>query len=71
MTTDDRTAEDKVKEGVEHLQHAALEMIAAARIFLDLAEEIVRDPGPLVARARPHTAGGGDADERVQRIRVV
>lgn len=65
--------EDKVREGVEHLQNAALEMIAAARIFLDLAEEIVRDPAPFVAKAKQHTAPATapkDADP-VQRIRVV
>jgi hypothetical protein len=67
------TTEDKVREGVEHLQNAALEMIAAARIFLDVAEEIVRDPAPFVAKARQHaapSAASGD-DGGVQRIRVV
>ncbi len=33
--------------GVEHLQNAARELIAAARIFLDAAEEIVDDPQVL------------------------
>ena len=37
--TDERAA-----EGVEHLQRAALEMIAAAKAFLDVAEDLVRDP---------------------------
>jgi len=72
--TAERTADEKVKEGVEHLQNAALEMIAAARIFLDLAEEIVRDPGPLVARARSHApdaTGAESGHDGVQRIRVV
>jgi hypothetical protein len=35
---DERTA-----EGVEHLQAAALELIAAARVFLDATEELVHD----------------------------
>lgn len=37
--TDERAA-----EGVEHLQRAALEMIAAAKAFLEVAEDLVRDP---------------------------
>lgn len=43
------------KEAVEHLQNAALEMIRATRAFLDLAEELVADPGPLLAIA--HVVG--------------
>lgn len=46
---------DPAREAVEHLQNAALEMIRATRAFLDLAEELVADPGPLVALA--HTVG--------------
>jgi hypothetical protein len=76
--------DDRMREGVEHLQTAALELIAAARVFLDLAEDIVRDPSDLVARANAaaaaaRTMGGGgrrhhddrDGDGGVQRIRVV
>jgi hypothetical protein len=43
------------KEAVEHLQNAALEMIRATRAFLDLAEELVADPAPLLALA--HVVG--------------
>lgn len=43
------------KEAVEHLQNAALEMIRATRAFLDLAEELVADPAPLLALA--HAVG--------------
>jgi hypothetical protein len=68
-------SDDKLREGVEHLQNAALEFIAAARIFLDVAEEIVRDPGPLVARARARADAdeghASDDDGGVQHIRVV
>lgn len=39
MTADERRA----KEGIEHLQAAAFELIAAARAFLDVAEEAVAD----------------------------
>lgn len=36
--------EDKATEAVEHLQAAALELIAAARAVLDVAEDLVREP---------------------------
>ncbi|MCU0269766.1 MAG: hypothetical protein MUF83_14135 [Acidimicrobiales bacterium] len=35
--------DDRAAEGVDHLQAAALEMIAAARAFLDVVEEVVSD----------------------------
>ncbi|MDQ3757903.1 MAG: hypothetical protein M3394_08635 [Actinomycetota bacterium] len=79
------TNEERAAEAVEHLQAAAREMIAAARVLLDLAEEVVDNPGPvlhllgelaapLVARGR---AAGPERDDgappkapRVQHIRV-
>jgi hypothetical protein len=36
--------DERAGEGVEHLQVAARELIAAARAFLDVAEDVVRDP---------------------------
>jgi hypothetical protein len=36
--------DERAAEGVEHLQAAALELIAAARAFLDVAEDVVTDP---------------------------
>lgn len=36
--------DDRAREGLDHLQAAALEVIAAARAFLDVAEELVQDP---------------------------
>lgn len=36
--------DDRAGEGVDHLQAAARELIAAARAFLDVAEDVVRDP---------------------------
>jgi hypothetical protein len=36
---------------VAHLQAAALEMIEAARAFLDVAEELVKEPGEATAMA--------------------
>lgn len=43
--------EERAREAVEHLQQAALQMIEAGRAFLDLAEELVKDPAPLIAAA--------------------
>lgn len=70
--------EDKAHEAVEHLQAAALELIAAARAVLDIAEDVVQDPGPLLSilgalgeAAAPfvHRAKGSapDADEAPER----
>jgi hypothetical protein len=36
--------DDRAADGLAHLQAAAREAIAAARAFLDVAEEIVGDP---------------------------
>ncbi len=43
--------EERAREGVEHLQTAAVEVIAALRAFLDVVEEVVRDPGAVMAMA--------------------
>jgi hypothetical protein len=51
--TDDRAA-----EGLEHLQRAALEMIAAARAFLDVAEDLVRDPSAASTAVQTAAAVG-------------
>lgn len=37
-------AQARAREGVEHLQTAARELIEAARAALDVAEELVNDP---------------------------
>jgi hypothetical protein len=65
---------DETREGIEHLQAAAVEMIAAARSFLDAAEALIEDPAvargvlaqlgnvvATVARAATSAAGGGGA----------
>jgi hypothetical protein len=41
--TEGETGADRAGEGLDHLQAAALEMIAAARAFLDVAEDLVVD----------------------------
>ena len=39
--------DDLARAGLEHLQAAAREVIAAARSFLDAAEEVVEDPAAV------------------------
>ena len=40
----DKDRPDLAREGLEHLQTAAHEMIAAARSLLDACEEVLEDP---------------------------
>ncbi len=65
-----QTQSEKAREGIEHLQSAAFEVIAALRSFLDLAEDLVRDPASAAvlaarvaeaARATQPEAGEGGA----------
>ena len=44
MSNNDEPAGDAARAGLEHLQAAALEMIAAARSMLDAVEELLDDP---------------------------
>jgi hypothetical protein len=44
-------AKARARDGLEHLQAAALELIAAARAALDVAEEVVNDPESLASLA--------------------
>lgn len=43
--------EERARQGVEHLQSAAIEVIAAVRAFLDVAEAVVRDPAAAASVA--------------------
>lgn len=73
-------SEDRAREGVEHLQAAAVEIIGALRAFLDVAEGVVRDPSAaaalaasLLEAARPAATpreGAPEPSERVTRMRV-
>jgi hypothetical protein len=45
-------ADERAREGIAHLQAAFLELIEAARAFLDVAEDVVRDPDLLAGVAR-------------------
>lgn len=42
---------DRAREGIEHLQSAARELIAAARAALDVAEDLVDDPDTVASLA--------------------
>lgn len=42
---------DRAAEGLAHLQTAAREFIQAARAMLDVAEELVDDPGTVKSMA--------------------
>jgi hypothetical protein len=59
-------------DALAHLQNAVLEMIAAARSALDVAEELIKDPSPLlsvvqnVAPSKPAT----ETAARVEHIPV-
>jgi hypothetical protein len=60
-------ADDRMAEGVEHLQTAALELIAAARAFLDVAEDLVTDPDRVsgtLATVASMVDGAGRASAR-------
>jgi len=51
-------AQARAREGVEHLQAAARELIEAARAALDVAEEWVNDPESLASLAGTLAAVG-------------
>ena len=75
-------SEERARQGVEHLQSAAIEVIAAFRAFLDVAEAVVRDPAAAAAVAssfvdtaraaatRPSDEATAPTEPRVTRIRV-
>jgi hypothetical protein len=65
-TTDELppAAQARAREGVEHLQTAARELIEAARAALDVAEEWVNDP-ESVASLVGTLATVGDVAQRV------
>jgi hypothetical protein len=46
---EDGNLDDRAADGVAHLQAAARELIAAARAMLDVAEDLVADPGAVTA----------------------
>lgn len=78
--------DDRAREGLEHLQTAALELIAAARAFLDVAEDLVHDPAKAadlvsavgevaevagLGRRRRESDGSPGRDDRPERIQRI
>ncbi|MBW3556866.1 MAG: hypothetical protein KY454_08005 [Actinobacteria bacterium] len=57
MKENQSQTQDKATEGLQHLQAAAVEVIAALRSFLDLAEDVVTDS----AQAATFVAAVADA----------
>ena len=68
--------DERIAAGLDHLQRAAREVIAASRALLDVAEELVEDPhaaagvvdllGSLAERGKsavPRSPGHPDADD--------
>lgn len=55
-------AQDRAREGLDHLQNAARELIAAARAALDVAEDLIDDPDTIgsVVGAAGRFGGLGD-----------
>jgi len=43
--------DERARQGIEHLQAAAFEVISAVRAFLDVAEDLVRDPSTAAGLA--------------------
>jgi hypothetical protein len=73
--------DDAVTKGIEALQSAAAEAIAAARAVLDVAEDLVTDPRTAAAVSnligsigrsapRPRRDDDDDGEDGVQRIPV-
>lgn len=62
--------DDRVVAAAEHLQRAALEMIAAMRNALDVAEDLIGDPRTLQTLFTGAVTAAKSATETVQRIRV-
>jgi hypothetical protein len=56
--------EERTRDALEHLQGAALQLIAAFRAVLDVAEDLIRDGEPGATEDEPKPAS------RVTRIQV-
>lgn len=72
----DERPDARARAGLGHLQVAVLELIEAARAFLDVAESVVRDPELLARLAQrgqrpaPPGQGPGGPDDGVEHIWV-
>lgn len=63
-------SEERGADGVDHLQRAALEMIAATRAFLDVAEEVVADRDRVAEVVSMVSDVAGSAAAGVRRARA-
>ena len=84
--SEDLSIDPRVVETVEHVQKAALELIAAMRVALEVAEDFAKDPSAVTALLgqandlwRASSAGFGTgrqksedfpSGERVERVNV-
>jgi hypothetical protein len=59
----DANCPDRAREGIQHLQAAARELIHAARALLDVAEDLIDDPA-AVATLAGALGAMGDAARR-------
>ncbi|HVT77454.1 MAG TPA: hypothetical protein VHD87_10520 [Acidimicrobiales bacterium] len=62
--------DDRVTEAMAHVQKAGLELIAAMRNALDVAEDLLGDPQAVTTLMRGAAEAAKVATERVQRIPV-
>jgi len=65
---DDEHTDHRVEDGIEHLQTAAHEMLAAARSFLDVVEDVVSDRDKLSGVASSVTELLGSAGASLARV---
>lgn len=72
MTSEDDRTDHRLDDGVEHLQAAAHEMLAAARSFLDVVEDVVSDRDKLGGVAATFTdllgGAGGSLARMAERV---
>jgi hypothetical protein len=54
-------------DAIVHLQNAVLEMISAARAALDVAEELIKDPSPLLSAVQ-HVAAPKPSPESAPKV---
>ena len=64
MMEPDANCPDRAREGIQHLQAAARELIHAARALLDVAEDLIDDPAAIATLAGALGAMGDAARRR-------
>jgi hypothetical protein len=55
---------DRARDGIQHLQAAARELIHAARALLDVAEDVIDDPAAIATLVGALSALGHAARDR-------